>query len=57
MLDLDTQIFPPPYFNVVLSLEKLCHAVATGNEQSNLQSTLSKGEEGASLAIFVTDYR
>ena len=45
----DTQISPYPWFNVVSSLEKLCQAVVTRNDQANLQPTLNKGAGCASL--------
>ena len=59
ILDLlkDTQNFPYPWFNVVPSLEKLCQAVVTMNDQRNLQPTLNKTARGASLTIFGTDFR
>ena len=59
MLELlkDTQNSPSSWFNVVPSLEKLCQAVVARNDKANLQPTLNKGTEGASLTIFVTDCR
>ena len=47
----------PPWFNTVPSLEKLCQAVVARNEQGNVQPTLNKGAEGASLTVFVTECR
>ena len=49
------RIFPAPWFNVVLSLEKLCQAVVARNEHSNLQPTLNKDARGASLKVLVND--
>ena len=51
----DTQNIPSPWFNDFPSLEKVCQAVVAKNEQANLQPTLNKGADGASLIIFVTD--
>ena len=49
------RISPPPWFNVVPSLEKLCQAVVTRNEKAKWQPTLNKGPGDASLIISVTD--
>ena len=53
MLDLlnVTQSSPSLWFYIVPSLEKICQAVVARNDQANLQPTLDKVDEGASLTI------
>lgn len=49
-----TRVPPSLWSNVVWALKKLCQAVLTKHEQTNLQSTLNKTERGASHTTFVT---
>ena len=53
----DTQNSHSRLFNVVPSLENLFQIVVDKKNQVNLQPTLNKGAEGASITIFVTDCR
>ena len=49
------QSSPSPLLNVMPSLEKLCQAVLSMNEQANLQPTSNKGAGCLSLTMFVID--